>query len=293
LAQLVALRTALASMGVPGLVEASRRGGRLWLFLAAPLPATVARAGLLAALRAAWAAGTVAVPASLELYPSAANTAPGTLGQAVRLPLGVHRLTGRRYPLLDAEGVPCVFSSLEMAGRWVVELPRVPVTTRAAWSDQEVSVLPAPGQPLGAAPAGMASSWAPRAPVAGAALGTRSTVIRWVDAHVSPLDLLEELAPDTALQRTGQGYLGWCPFHPDRASQVDGSAGTPSFYVVHNRRYGWSWRCLSTTCVHAVGPMRHSFRLFQELLALDVRPAIQAALVRWPEAAAALAQARS
>jgi hypothetical protein len=289
LAQLVALRTTLASMGMPGMVEASRRGGHLWLILEAPLPATEARAGLLAALRAAW----VAVPASIELYPSAANTAPGTLGQAVRLPLGVHRLTERRYPLLDAEGLPCVFTSLEMAGRWVVELPRVPVAMLADRSDQEVSVFHAPSQTLGAASASMATPWALSAPVAGEAIGTRSTVIRWVDAHVSPLDLLDKLAPETALQRTGQGYLGWCPFHADRAPQEDGSPGTPSFYVVHNRRYGWSWRCLSTNCEHASGPMRHSFRLFQELLALEVLPAIHAALVRWPEAAAMLAQERS
>jgi hypothetical protein len=59
------------------------------------------------------------------------------------------------------------------------------------------------------------------------------------------------------------------------------------------RVYGWSWRCLSTNCAHAIGPMRHSFRLFQELLALAVLPAIQAALVRWSQAAHALAQERS
>jgi hypothetical protein len=29
--------------------------------------------------------------------------------------------------------------------------------------------------------------------------------------------------------------------------------------------------------------MRHSFRLFQELLGLDTREAIRAALVRWPD----------
>jgi hypothetical protein len=32
--------------------------------------------------------------------------------------------------------------------------------------------------------------------------------------------------------------------------------------------------------------MRHSFRLFQELLQLDVTSAVGAALARWPEAAA-------
>jgi hypothetical protein len=118
-------------------------------------------------------------------------------------------------------------------------------------------------------------------------MGTRSVVIRWVDAHVSALELLEELAPDATPRRVGQGYLAWCPFHPDQAPQEDGSTGTPSFYVVHNTRHGWSWRCLSTNCVESIGPMRHSFRLFQLLLGVPVSAAIQAARIRWPDSAPA------
>jgi hypothetical protein len=109
-------------------------------------------------------------------------------------------------------------------------------------------------------------------------------VIRWVDAQVNPLDLLEELALATDMRLAGQGYLGWCPFHDDQAPDGAGDPGTPSFYVVHNRRYGWSWRCLSTNCPHSEGPMRHSFRLLQELLQLDVVSAIGAALTLWPDA---------
>ena len=111
--------------------------------------------------------------------------------------------------------------------------------------------------------------------------GTRSTVIRWVDAEVSPLDLLEELAPDAEMRRQGKGYLGWCPFHDDRAPDGAGRPGTPSFYVVQDQRYGWSWRCLSTNCGQHSRPMRHSFRLLQELLATDVKGAIRAAKARW------------
>jgi hypothetical protein len=98
--------------------------------------------------------------------------------------------------------------------------------------------------------------------------------------------VLDELAPGCALRRCGQGYLGWCPFHDDRAPDADGRPGSPSFYVVHNARYGWSWRCLSPNCLQQAGPMRHTFRLFQELLRLDVPSAIRAAAARWPEATA-------
>jgi hypothetical protein len=108
-------------------------------------------------------------------------------------------------------------------------------------------------------------------------------VLRWVDAYVSPLLLLAELAPASELRRAGQGYLGWCPFHDDRAPQADGSRGTPSLYVVQSARHGWSWRCLSSNCVQHAGPMRHSFRLFQELLGLNTRDALRAALERWPD----------
>ncbi len=41
--RLLRVRTALRASGCPGLVEASRRGGHLWLFLETPMPAGVAR----------------------------------------------------------------------------------------------------------------------------------------------------------------------------------------------------------------------------------------------------------
>ncbi len=106
-------------------------------------------------------------------------------------------------------------------------------------------------------------------------------MIRWVDANVSPLDLLDELCPQTEMRIAGQGFLGWCAFHDDRAPDERGKPGTPSFYVVHNHRHGWSWRCLSSNCPFSEGPMKHSFRLLQELLRLDVRAAIGAAYARW------------
>jgi hypothetical protein len=109
-------------------------------------------------------------------------------------------------------------------------------------------------------------------------------VIRWVDTHVSPLLVLDELAPGCAPHRSGAGYIAWCPFHDDRAPDADGCPGTPSLYCVQNARYGWSWRDLSPNCVQHRGPMCHSFRLFQELLRLDVAAAIRAAAVHWPDA---------
>lgn len=66
-----------------------------------------------------------------------------------------------------------------------------------------------------------------------------------MDAQVNPLDLLEEISSATDMRLADQGYLGWCPCHNDQVPDANGDPGTPPFYVVHNTRYGWSWRCLS------------------------------------------------
>jgi hypothetical protein len=205
----------------------------------------------------------------LEVYPDTTE-----LGHAVRLPLGVHRRTGLRYPFLDSAGAAIDIVDLPAAMAFALTHPAIrPEQLRAIVGALDTS------SPLARTMSAAASS----AP-ASALSSTASSVIRWVDAQVNLLDLLEELAPATDMRLAGQGYLGWCPFHDDRAPDANGDSGTPSFYVVHNRRYGWSWRYLSTNCMHSDGPMRHSFRLFQELLQLDVVGAIGAALARWPEA---------
>ncbi len=256
LGALVHLHAALAAMGWPGIVEASRRGGHLWLFCADVVPAALLSRALRGVLGRLEHQG-LRLP-KLEVYPDKENR----LGHAVRLPLGVHRKTGRRYPLLDADGLPLRFASRPAAVRYVLALPRIPLHfLRASWEMPVVS-LPAPSPRPGA---------------------TRSPIIRWVDAEISPLDLLAEMAPDSAMQRVGQGYLGFCPLHDDAAPQNDGSPGRPSFYAVQHRTYGWSWRCLSTNCHFNDGPMKHSFRLFCELHHCSAREGIQLARRRWPQ----------
>jgi hypothetical protein len=219
------------------------------------------------------------VPA-YELYPDAAAEGVGALGHAVRLPLGIHRLTGRRYVVFNEFGYPCAFSSTQVALRFVLDWPRV-----------SAAELVRRGQELGQSkPTWDREDHTPLHPcqqgrrTGAGRVGTHSPVIRWVDAGISPLDLLDDLAPETEVRRVGRGYLGWCPFHDDRAPDEAGRPGTPSFYVVHDYRYGWSWRCLSTNCPQSWGPMRHTFELFQRLLGLTVRSAIVEACQRWPEA---------
>jgi hypothetical protein len=195
-----------------------------------------------------------------------------------------------RYPLFDAQGNPCDFTTMEKAAAFVMDGPRVAAEPlRERWQ-----AVVAERRACKAAKAERTGAKAKRSlrarAVEGAErveerVGTHSAVIRWVDAQVSPLDLLAELAPEAEMRRVGRGYIGCCPFHDDRApDEVSGQRGTPSFYVVQDRRYGWSWRCLSTNCAQSVGPMRHSFRLLQELLGVSVAAAIHEAVSRWPTA---------
>jgi hypothetical protein len=269
IAQLVVLQKALAELELPALLEASRRGGHLWLLLDAPTPVVLVRRVMLHALDELRAGG-LEIPA-LEVYPDAAAEAPRALGHAVRLPLGIHRLTGKRYVLFDERGSPCAFTTTEAAMRFVLGWPRV-VSTAIAQCARELGPS--------------TSSTEPNAPQR-ARVGTHSPVIRWVDANVSSLDLLADLAPESAMHPVGRGYLGWCPFHDDQAPDAAGKPGTPSFYVVLDRMHGWSWRCFSSNCPQSWGPMRHSFELFQRLLGLTVRSAIVEACTHWPECDAA------
>jgi hypothetical protein len=295
-----AVRAALVDLRLPPLLEASRRGGHLWLLFDEPLPAAVPRAVLAAALDSLVTRGALLrLP---ELYPDTDGAdGPGLghvgrvghLGHAMRLPLGVHRRTGRRYPLLDVHGVqPLPLATpRDLAAQMAHLLAHPRIGARH---------LHAAAVRLGLPPDAGGQTRGPRRRVdrhamARAAVGklqesvnaspsgasTTSTVLRWVDAHVSPLDLLDELCPQSQMHIAGQGFLGWCPFHDDRAPDERGEVGTPSFYVVHNQRHGWSWRCLSSNCPYSEGPMKHSFRLLQELLGLDVRAAIGAAYARW------------
>jgi hypothetical protein len=277
--QLLALRTVLAELGLPGFIEASRRGGHLWFLLDRPLPAHIARSVLAATLAELRTDGLTFPP--YELYPIA--TEPGMLGQAVRLPLGIHQVTGRRYPLFDAEGLPCAFTTARSAVQFLLAQPRISaaiVQARRAKLAGVRSEAAGPGGPCLFASDHVTTTTSPGS----GRVGTRSPVIRWVDREVSPLELLEELAPDTELRKVGRGYLGWCPFHDDRAADEAGRPGMPSFYVVHDRRHGWSWKCFSTYCPYSWGLLRHPFELFQHLLDLSVRAAIVEACTRWPEA---------
>lgn len=85
------LQAALYDDGIASYLEASRRGGHLWVFLATPTPASVVRAWLLPYLAK-----------DMELYPK--QEVSRGYGSLIRLPLGIHRRTGKRYGFVERWG---------------------------------------------------------------------------------------------------------------------------------------------------------------------------------------------
>jgi hypothetical protein len=91
LERLAVLSEELLQAGVPTVLEASRRGGHLWVHFVEPTPAQVVRAWLLPYARAL----------GVELYPKQDWLSPGGSGSLIRLPLGVHQQSRGWYPFVE------------------------------------------------------------------------------------------------------------------------------------------------------------------------------------------------
>lgn len=88
LLSLADVQKCLDGYGLPAHLEQSRRGAHLWLFLDSPMPAREVRARLLPLC-----------PSGIEFYPK--QDVSNGVGSAIRLPFGVHRRSGRRYPFVE------------------------------------------------------------------------------------------------------------------------------------------------------------------------------------------------
>jgi len=87
LGMLADVRRQLAGEAIPSYLEVSRRGGHLWVFLDTPVPAWLVRTWLLPYC-----------PAGVEFYPKQDESTG--VGSLIRVPLGVHRRSGKRYPFV-------------------------------------------------------------------------------------------------------------------------------------------------------------------------------------------------
>ncbi len=201
----------LDARGISSQLELSRRGGHLWI-LFEPIAASVARRLVLGALPDL---------EGVEVFPKQDRLDPGMkVGNLVRGPLGIHRLTGRRYPFVDPISLNPVSTSIGGAIDYLGQAPRI-TTAQAA---EQLAVLlhearhppPAPQQELLRPP--------------------RSSTL-----HRSPIEEMKERIGDlhcfvsqfVELDPQGRGS---CPFHPpDRH---------PSFAVDRERGF---WVCYHQT----------------------------------------------
>ncbi len=122
LARLALLSEELLRAGVPTLLEASRRGGHLWVHLVEPTPASVVRAWLLPYARAS----------GVEFYPKQDWLASGGSGSLIRLPLGVHQQSRGWYPFVERS----TWGELIPVGQTVLEC--------CAWVCQQVQRVAVP-----------------------------------------------------------------------------------------------------------------------------------------------------
>ena len=151
------LQTALAELGIPSLLEDSGYKGRhIWIFLAEPVEAAVVRQFGTLFLGAHPLEST---DLHCEFFPKQSSTGSG-IGNLIKLPLGIHRRTGRRSRLLLADGSvdPDPFGTLRDVRKVsratlydvIVVLKsrqQPPASQPAPWEGEEVAPAPAAPQP--------------------------------------------------------------------------------------------------------------------------------------------------
>ena len=195
------LSRALVGENVSAYLEKSRRGGHLWLFLAQPVAGREVRAFGLGLLATHQVEG-------VELFPKQGRIATGP-GSLVRMPFGVHRLSGRRYGFHTTDGSPLAPTTREQIH--ALKTPEtVPEASFEAYQSFASSRPPsAITEPL-EAPTGTVSE----------RIKASVTVLEFVSQYV-------ELTPKAS------GALGLCPFHDDHH---------PSFGVNDAGNY---WHCFA------------------------------------------------
>lgn len=171
----------LAERGIPSYLEASRRGGHLWLFFSRPVSGKEAR-------RFGRGLSESYSLTDVELYPKQ-DTAEDGPGSLIRLPFGFHRKTGLRYGFLTPQLQPLAKSLPDQ-----VHLLCAPETVS---NDLFQSILinesSEGGKPLSATVEGLTGPLSKR-------IKDSVSVLDFVGRYV-------ELSPN------GKGH---CPFHDDQ-----------------------------------------------------------------------------
>ena len=226
LVRLLAVQRCLAADGIASALEGSRRGGHLRIWFASPLAPDLVRRWLLPYC-----------PDGVEFYPkqdAASFEHPGSL---MRVPFGVHRFSGRRYPFLVLDGsgagdrLVSAAQSVAASLDWLASIRRVPVLTGDTSGQRD----------------GMAGQHTKKYVANGAGGGgsldgaTPASIHDWCDRQ----DALRVIGRYVALDGRG---MGCCPFgehhddgkdsHPSLWVHAPRSSGAPCWYCYVWRRGG-------------------------------------------------------
>lgn len=214
LVDLLAVQRDLASSGVASYLEGSRRGGHLWVFFSALMSARLVRRWLVPLC-----------PSDVEFYPKRDWATWDEPGSLMRVPLGVHRRSGCRYPflMLDAAGqlVPVATSVVALLD-WLAGVRRVEVPVG--------DVVPEPAR-LPATQPYVAGG-------AAASFGSLDPLAHSIHQWCAQQDAVSVIGRYVSLDARG---MGCCPFG---AHHSDGKDTHPSLWVHAPRGAGApSWYC--------------------------------------------------
>ncbi|MCZ7538799.1 MAG: CHC2 zinc finger domain-containing protein [Anaerolineae bacterium] len=174
----------LHEQGIHPYIEPSRRGGHLWFFFTDPLPGRDAR-------RLGKQLLTEHNLETVELYPKQdeLRTGPGSL---VRLPLGIHRKSGKRYYFVTLSGEPLAPSVREQMRLLAYPVPVSPtfVEDLLSRAPEAKQVFPTP-------------SFEHRPAAEGDALSER------IKNRISVYEFVSQYV------QFDRGTKGLCPFHDD------------------------------------------------------------------------------
>lgn len=184
-------------------LERSRRGGHLWL-LFEPIPARVARQFVL---------GLLPELHLIEVFPKRDQLdTDSRVGNLVRGPLGIHRMTGERYPFVDPISLKPVSRTVRGTLEYLGEAEPISIDEV---SDHLGRFREATRQ---AQPVGKWEPWPPAAPALG------KSPIEQIKERIG--DPYAFIAQFVELDEAGRGH---CPFHPPDVH--------PSFAVNHAGGY--------------------------------------------------------
>ena len=186
---LLRLQEAFRGNDIEALIEQSRRGGHLWIFLAEPLPAKLCRLYVLNVARRLGIAIKQNKEDGIEVFPRQDEIQPGEFGNAIRGPLGVHRTSMERYWFEDAE--PTLEAQLQL-------LCQVKRVTREELETLTAGMSPIPAPVL-------AIPWVQPLAVEGKNHGFH--ILSYIRTH----------------RRSGKNYVGQCPSCAQRGEDRHGT----------------------------------------------------------------------